>query len=400
MQSIFSIKPIPEIRFGAGCLADLPDMILARGSRVLLITGAESFTSTARWKDLALLFEQFDIRYILERISGEPSPQAVNRIVERHGAKDIDVVVAVGGGSVLDGGKAVSAMVPVWKGRLDETIDIDVTEYLEGVGTCMPDGRKIPFIAVPTTSGTGSEVTSNAVISRVGSSGFKKSLRHSNYIPNAVVVDPELTLDCPAPVTINCSLDALSQLVESYLSDKASRFTDDIALGALERIRGSLMKVCRGQASIEDRSNMSYGAMISGITLTSAGLGAVHGFASVIGGMFSIPHGVVCGTLMAEANRLTLQRLRDVGESSAALEKYGRLGKLFSRVEGRSREYYQDSFIRYLQAITDELQVPPLSKFGITIDDLAGIAEKSGCKNNPVMLDDEDKQQLLISRLE
>ena len=173
-----------------------------------------------------------------------------------------------------------------------------IINYLEGV-ELNPPGSTVSFIAVPTTAGTGSEATKNAVISSIGESGFKKSLRHDNFIPDIAVIDPQLMLSCPETLTAACGLDAIAQLLESYVSSKSNPITDALAFDALTKaIPAFEVAVKDGHKNLEARASMAYGALISGITLANAGLGIVHGFASPIGGFFDIPHGVVCGTLL------------------------------------------------------------------------------------------------------
>ncbi|MBM9604939.1 iron-containing alcohol dehydrogenase [Desulfopila inferna] len=385
----FSLKPLPRIYFGPGKIVDLTELVVSFGNTVLFIIGKESFGKSPFWAELRQSIAARGISFHVEHISGEPSPQSIDAITGKYRKFNINAVAAIGGGSVLDSGKAVSAMLATSGSVLD---------YLEGVGTREPEGRKIPFIAVPTTSGTGSEVTSNAVISRVGKDGFKKSLRHDGYIPDVALVDPALTLACPPRLTANCAMDAFSQLVESYLSTKASPFTDDLALGALRKVKKSLTSVHLNGGNIEDRSNMSYGSLISGITLANAGLGVIHGFASVIGGLYPIPHGVVCGTLMAAGNEVTLHKLRKSGDFSGALRKYAKLGKIFSDRERGSDEYYQDSFIADLQIITATLGMELLGDYGISSKDLSAIAEKTGSKNNPVVLERDELEEILSKR--
>ncbi|MEE4242145.1 MAG: iron-containing alcohol dehydrogenase, partial [Desulfopila sp.] len=376
MDINFSSAPIPRIIFGTGQIYSLPAIVAAYGSRVLLLLGSASFQKTPQWVKLQQLLAEGGNVVWVEHIHKEPTPECVDEISGRYRNEKLHVVVAIGGGSTLDGGKAVAAMLACSGG---------VTQYLEGVGHISPTGTKLPFIAVPTTSGTGSEVTCNAVISRIGSNGFKKSLRHQNYTPDVAVLDPALTSTCPQEITVNCAMDAFSQLVESYLSSKASPLTDDLALGAIKRIRTSLAALCRGDGDIGDRSKMMYAACISGITLTNAGLGIVHGFASAIGGLFPIPHGLVCGTLMAAANEVTLCRLREEAESGrAALKKYVQLGRLFSSREKAGDTYYQDSFIAMLHQLTSAAKLAVLGKYGVREDDLDTIIQQSDCKNNPV----------------
>lgn len=390
MSETFSIKPLPQILFGAGRLKELPATMSKYGNTALLLTGDSSFARTTHWSILQESLASTDIHVFLEKISEEPTPEIIDSLVKKYHLGGVEVVIAIGGGSVLDSGKAVAAMLP--EGQ-------PVTQFLEVVGDSPPDGRKTPFIAVPTTSGTGSEVTSNAVIRRTGENGFKKSLRHQNYIPDIAIIDPLLTLECPQRLTIHCAMDAFTQLVESYLSVKASAYTDDLILGAIHKIRQSLLPVCHGGGEIDDRSNMSYAALISGISLDNAGLGVIHGFASVIGGLFQIPHGVVCGTLMATTNEVTLKKLRRLDMDSVALAKYASLGRIFSDKTEMSIDYYQDFFVDELKRFTQELQIDLLSQHGITNADVETITRLTDSKNNPVELTRNELQEILIERI-
>ena len=180
----------------------------------------------------------------------------------------------------MDAGKAISAML---------TQEGSVKDYLEGVGHKHPSGNKVPFFAVPTTSGTGSEATKNAVLSEIGPNGYKKSLRHDHFVPDLAIVDPDLTLSCPPGLTAYSGMDAFTQLLEAYVSTKAHPFTDALCEKALELLSGSLLQAYQDGENIEAREAMSYAAWTSGIVLAQVGLGVVHGFASAVGGMFDNP---------------------------------------------------------------------------------------------------------------
>ena len=340
-------------------------------------------------QDLQSSFKKSGIKYHHFIISGEPTPDNIDQAVNDTGKDKTDVVIGIGGGSVLDAGKAISAML-----YKNDTVQ----DYLEGVGYKKHPGTKIPFIAIPTTSGTGSEATENAVISRVGEKGFKKSLRHENFVPDIALVDPELTLGCPGDITAASGMDCFTQLTEAYLSFKSNEYTDALALEGLKAVESSLINVCRDGTDINARTGMSFAALTSGICLANAGLGVVHGFASSIGGLYDIPHGILCGTLMAPANELTVKKLKKGYGSQEALVKYTQLGELFLDVKGKSEDYYIDGFVGYLHHLTEELQLPGLKKFGIRENDLELICRITDCKNNPVKLDTSDLMEILLER--
>lgn len=386
----FSLHVPPRILFGPGRLSDLGEIIQRFGRRPLLVLGGASFESTDHCRTLLATFRKQGLSPRTVHIGSEPSPELIDGIVADQEDTARDMVIAIGGGSVLDGGKALAAML-VEKGP--------VLRFLEGVGTEQPSGGKLPFIAVPTTSGTGSEATANAVVSSVGVNGYKKSLRHDRYIPDLALIDPALTLSCPRRLTVACGMDCFTQLVEGYLSTHGSRPTDTLALDGIRAVYRSLETVCRDGDNLEARTDMSYGALLSGIVLANAGLGTVHGFASAIGGFFAVPHGVVCGTLMAPANRLTVKNLRRTGGNPAALDKYAILGRECSRATARSDSWYQDFFIDELSRLTDELQIPGLDEMGIGRDDIAKIIAQTGNKYNPARLSPEELTEILLARM-
>lgn len=390
MLNSFSFAQSPNIIFGVGKISLLPNQVKQFGKKVLLITGSSSFTTSEYLPLLQQSFEENNITCYVYSISREPSPQVIDEAVSSFKENEIDVVVAIGGGSVLDAGKAISAMLP-----LNESVKV----YLEGVGTGKGhSGLKIPFIAVPTTSGTGSEATKNAVLSEIGTYGFKKSLRHNNFVPNVAIVDPLLTLNCPRNITASSGMDAFTQLLESYLSTNSTDITDALAYSGLQKVKDHLLESVFNGQKIEARIGMAYGSMISGITLANAGLGTVHGFASSIGGYFDVPHGVLCGTLMGIANRVTIKKVfkESVGW---AIDKYSEVGKLFSGAEGKTNAYYIEYILSLIDEYTEKLELPKLSEFGISQDDFPRIIAETENKNNPVKLDKEELWEILENRL-
>ncbi len=391
MVSSFSFKTFPQIIFGSGKLTELENILCRFGSHPLLVLGNRSFAKSGHHDVLRKIFSRLDIQVHTVHVDSEPTPAIIDSIVADFCQGEVDLIIAIGGGSTLDAGKALAAM-------LEE--GGEVSRFLEGVGTEIPSGRKLPFIAIPTTSGTGSEATSNAVLRSVGRQGFKSSLRHDNFIPNLALVDPILTLSCPPKITVACGMDCFSQLVEGYLSTNSSSLTDVLALEGIRAIHRSLRTVCSDGDNLSARIDLSYAALLSGIVLSNSGLGTVHGFASALGGLFAIPHGEVCGTLMAPANALTLKKLRKNTDDHPALAKYTQLGRIFSSRRNKTDIWFQDFFIENLERLADELDIAKLSKYGVTSADITKIVEKTGNKYNPAQLAKEDLANILYSRIE
>jgi alcohol dehydrogenase class IV len=390
MVKPFQFSRLPRILFRNGMISELASIARKYGNKILLVTGKNSFLNSVQSEQLFHSLKKNGIGYEIFSVSGEPSPDLIDQAVKRFDSEAINLVVGIGGGSVMDSGKAVSAMM--YRSE-------SVAEFLEGVGNKEHPGTKLPYIAIPTTSGTGSEATKNAVISQIGKDGFKRSLRNDNFVPDIALIDPELTLNCPAEITAASGMDCFTQLAEAYLSDKSNQYTDALALEGLKAIKTSLARSFKDGKNIEARSNMSFAALTSGICLANAGLGVVHGFASSLGGMYNIPHGLICGTLMAVSNEVNIRELRYQGNNDVALKKYALLGKLFSNKSRQTDEYYQDSFISYLHNLTQELQLKGLQEAGFEEKNIGIVCSGTELKNNPVKLADENLQEILYRRL-
>ena len=385
----FSLVTPPQIVFGPGKVSTLPTLLPQFGSRPLMVLG-RSFAAGEHWPVLEKALVGSGLALATVEVSGEPSPELIDGIVANRRYLHSDVVVAIGGGSVLDSGKALAAML-VEKGRVER--------FLEGIGSQQPSGRSLPFLALPTTAGTGSEATANAVLSRVGTGGFKKSLRHRRYCPDVALVDPELSLSCPQALTIACAMDCLSQLLEGYLSSRSTPPTDALAREGMEAALRGIGAIIKGNLGLETRCQLSYAALLSGIVLANAGLGTVHGLAGAIGGLFAIPHGLVCGRLLAPCNRLTLAKLRHQAPQHPALKKYAELGRLSSNRDGGDDAWYQDAFIAYLEELSNRPDLPGFSAFGMRAEDIPAILAEGGNKNNPLPLDGEELRQILLTQL-
>ena len=388
----FIFARMPEIHFGAGMLSRLPALIALRGKRGLLVTGSSSFRRSTHCERLMAALDAAGITVFQVSVSGEPSPAFVDETVARYRSESLDWVVSIGGGSAIDAGKAISAMLPSGD---------SVVEYLECKDTRKHDGRKTPFIAIPTSSGTGAEATKNAVLSDIGRSGYKSSLRHDQFVPDIALVDPELTLSCSPEVTAACGLDALTQLLESYVSIKASPMSDALALSGLEHVAaGFLPSVENGANDIDARGHMAYGAMLSGVTLANAGLGVVHGYAGPLGGFHPIPHGVVCGTLIGEATRMTIEELFKAPEQNQlALRKYAKAGAVLARKHPVSLQHDCDLLVSTLTEWIERTRIPRLGRYGIGEADFAAILDKTNGKNSPAALSREQMAAILKARL-
>jgi len=235
------------------------------------------------------------------------------------------------------------------------------------------------------------------IITQTGRGGFKRSLRHDNFVPDLAIVDPELTLSCSPATTAASGMDCFTQLTEAFLSDKASEYSDAIAVEGLKSIKTSLLRSYNDGSDIEARTGMSFAALSSGICLANAGLGVVHGFASSVGGLYDIPHGVICGTLMGKANEVNVRELRKRPDN-LALKKYIFLGKLFIDESGKTDDYYIDGFVDYLNNLTSELNLPGFRQYGVDEADLSGICKSTECKSNPVTLNSDQLFEIISAR--
>ncbi|HTP57269.1 MAG TPA: iron-containing alcohol dehydrogenase, partial [Spirochaetia bacterium] len=318
----FTIESPAVIHFGPGSLQKLRDVVQravpdedpARPLRVLLVSGGTWLSSSGWVEKVRQLLPAMDIR-ILSCRTGEPSTETIASLREDAGDFSPAVILAMGGGSVLDSAKALSSLL-MHGGP--------VKRFLEGLADSVPvPGPGIPWIAVPTTAGTGAEVTKNAVV-RLSDIGVKRSMRSPYLLAHAVIVDPELTVTQPTRVTGIAGLDALTQLVEAYVTPKSNPFVKSLVEGAFDPMIRSLEGLSAHPQDVELRGAASYGALISGIALANAGLGAAHGFAAALGGMFEVPHGLACAVSLPhvlEANAGAIQQS---------------VGRLTSTVRGRN----------------------------------------------------------------
>lgn len=390
----FSISRLPRIIFGRGVCTQLAELLESYGRRVLFVIGARHLQSSSNWVEIQAELRAAGFSLCVFEIDGEPSPELVDHAVRTFRAKQIDVVVGLGGGSVMDAAKAIAGLLKPGNSIMD---------YLEGVGPELPYcGPTTPFIAIPTTAGTGSEATKNAVLSTHGKDGFKKSFRDEKLVAEIALVDPELLSTCPPQLVAANGMDAFTQLLESYVSIKANRFTDALACSGMKAVRDSLLVWhLDGENAHAAQAGMAYAALLSGITLAQVGLGSVHGLASPLGAFFPIPHGVVCGTLVAEATAMNIRVLTERGNKDTLL-KYAQIGRMLVRNIHLDDEEALAELVNTLNRWTEEMRMPRLAHYGVTRSDLPRIVENSrgsSMKTNPVLLTDEEITEILHKRL-
>ena len=391
----FYIARLPRITFGSGSLQQLARLTASYGQQVLLVTGSHSLRASYAWSRLCADFDAFGIHSLELQVEGEPSPALIDDAVLRFRGCGIDVVVGIGGGSTLDAAKAIAGLLKPGNSVLD---------HLEGVGSEKPYcGPSTPFIAVPTTAGTGSEATKNAVLSVAGATGYKKSFRDERLVPEHALIDPDLFATCPPALIAANGMDAFTQLLESYVSLNANALTDALAWSGMEAASGALMTWYEQGADAKDaQAAMAYAALLSGITLAQVGLGSVHGLASPLGAFFSIPHGVVCGTLVAAATEINLQALRQRCPESAALHKYARVGRLLAGDNTLTTAASHDALLAVLRDWTTRMHLPRLAEYGVTLTDFPRIVSNSrgsSMKTNPVTLTDGEIEAILRRRV-
>jgi len=388
----FAFAATPHIHFGQGSASKLPELAAAYGHNILLVTGNRSFDDSPACQRL---LAQMQATLSCERyiVSGEPSPKVIDAAVQQFSGQGFDCVVAIGGGSVVDAGKAIAGLLQGQGSILD---------FLEGIGSAVYAGSTMPWIAMPTTAGTGSETSKNAVISDVRADGFKKSFRHASLVASHIILDPELTLSCPPEVTAACGMDALTQLLESYVSKKSNPMTEALAWSGLVRIRQALPAAFADGDDIAARSDMLYAASMSGLTLANAGLGSVHGLASPLGAFYTIPHGVVCGTMVAEACRINIDAMKAREPANPALAAYARVGRLLSQNQGLNDEQAHTALIQQLDEWIAVMAIPKLASFGVHSSEIPLIrAHISGGSmgTNPIVLSDDEIACLLRARI-
>jgi alcohol dehydrogenase class IV len=383
---MFEFATATRIVFGAGAVREIGGIARTYGRRALVVTGKDQ----SRAKRLVAELEKDGLESVLFSVAGEPSISTVTEGVKHAKVEKCDLVLAFGGGSAIDAGKAIAAML---------TNEGELLDYLEVVGRGKPITRQsAPFIAVPTTAGTGSEVTRNAVLASPEHK-VKASLRSPLMLARAAVIDPELTHDLPAEITASTGLDALTQVIEPYVCARSNPLTDSLCVEGIRRATRSLRRAFENGQDAGAREDMAIASLFGGFALANAGLGAVHGFAGPIGGMFPAPHGAICAVLLAPVMEANIRALEQRAPQHQALARYEEIARITNnRGTARARDG-----VEWVRRLVSDLRVPPLRTYGITDTDVPEIVEKatqaSSMKANPIVLTKAELEEVLNSAI-
>lgn len=379
---MFEFATANRIIFGKGAVNKVGEIAPSFGQKALVVAGSGSVPMDG----LLGILKLAGIKYELFRVGKEPDVPTILAGLELARSSRCEFVVAYGGGSVIDSAKAIAALM---------TNPGSLMDYLEVIGR----GQKIPnqaapIIALPTTAGTGAEVTRNAVIS-VPEQHVKVSMRSPKMIPTVAIVDPELTITMPPSVTASTGMDALTQVIEAYTTRKANPLTDVIAKEGIIRGARSLYAAYQDGENINAREDMVLTSLFGGLALANAGLGAVHGFAGPIGGMFDAPHGEVCASLLPYVIKANVEKISQLEDMDALIDRYQQIACL---VTGDPRATIQDG-VAWIANLADKLKIPGLHDMGIQKEDFPRIIEKSivssSMQKNPVNLDESTLHAIL-----
>ncbi len=378
----FDFQTAQRIVFGSGVAAHLPQLARGYGERLFMVTGSDS-DDVHR---VSAALESEGLTVARRSIQGEPRLNEMMALVQELRALECQLVIGMGGGSALDSAKALAALAANPGDPLD---------YLEVVGKGLPfPNDPLPVIALPTTAGTGSEVTRNAVLG-IPEKGVKVSLRSPKMLPVVALVDAQLTLSLPPALTASTGMDALTQLIEPYVSKRANAFTDMFCEAGIRHSVRSLRTAYRDGSHLSAREDLAFASLLSGLALANAGLGAAHGFAAPIGGMFAAPHGAVCARLLPPVCRVNIHAGQRRSDSGVVLARYQRIA---SWLTGNERALPLDG-VDWLDALCADLNIPRLREYGIRQSDFQALidsaAQASSMKANPFVLTPGELGQIL-----
>ncbi len=383
----FAFAAPDRIIFGPGRAREVGELAKPFGTRALTIADRDRTRVASVLESL----ETAGISSVPFEVTHEPTTELVREGVERAREAGCDMVIGIGGGSVIDTGKAIAALLTNGGVPLD---------YLEVIGRGQPiTKRSAPYIAIPTTAGTGAEVTANAVLASP-EHRVKVSLRGALILPRVALVDPELTHSMPPEVTASTGLDAFTQVLEPYVSQLSNPITDTFCREGLWRAAESLLRAFEDGSDPEAREDMSLVSLLGGLALANAKLGAVHGFAGVLGGMYShAPHGAICGRLLPYVMEANVEALGSREPENPALSRFDEIAAILT---GDFDTTAADG-VAWVGALCATLGVPGLATYGVAETDFPEIIDKtqrsSSMKGNPIKLTDQELARILAQAL-
>jgi alcohol dehydrogenase class IV len=382
----FEFATANRIIFGAGTLDEVGPIAAEMGNRALVVTGR----SASRAAPLLDILAAGGIEVTTFQVPGEPTTDTVRAGTQQARGSGCSVVIGFGGGSALDAGKAIAILL---------TNGDDPLDFLEVIGRGRPlTNPPVPYIAIPTTAGTGTEVTRNAVLASP-EHRVKVSMRSPMMLPRLALVDPELTYSMPPEVTASTGLDAFTQVMEPFVSKVANPLVDALCREALGRAARSLRRAFDHGDDPNAREDMAIVSLFGGLALANAKLGAVHGFAGPLGGMFEAPHGAICARLLPYVMMANMQALRNREPENPALERYAVIARILTRNEGVTA----DEGVAWVRQLCDALHVPPLVTYGLSEDDFPSVVQKasgaSSMKGNPIQLTNQELTAVLAQAL-
>ncbi|NIS82267.1 MAG: iron-containing alcohol dehydrogenase [Anaerolineales bacterium] len=382
----FEFATANRILYGPGTSNEVGTIAVGLGRRAIVVIGK----SNDRAQPLIDLLDQAGVACFTFNVSGEPTVEEAREGTQIARTEKCELVIAIGGGSALDTGKAISGLL---------TNGDDPLDFLEVIGRGKPlTQRAAPFIAIPTTAGTGSEVTRNAVLASK-EHRVKVSMRSHLLLPSLAIVDPDLTHSVPPSVTASTGLDALSQVIEPFLSHRANPLVDSVCREGMIRAERSLRRAYHDGNDATARQDMALVSLFGGLALANAGLGAVHGFAGPFGGMFDAPHGATCAALLPAVMEVNLRALKERDSDNPLLRRYDEIATILTGREGAMAE----EGTAWLEALCEELKVPGLAEYGLTGEDFPPLIEKasrsSSMKGNPIQLAAHEMEEILTKAM-
>ncbi|MDR2520065.1 MAG: iron-containing alcohol dehydrogenase [Eubacteriaceae bacterium] len=390
----FSLKLPSFIDFGWGSANNLPIHVKKFGKNALVFTGSQSLYDSGIADNIFSSLKESGVLFDAIKTQGEPSVSSIDRLVQMlrsdYDLTKYDAIVAIGGGSVIDAAKAVSAMI---------FESGSVERYIENVGSASLSGKTMPLIAVPSTAGSGSEATSSAIIAKPGENGFKSRLSHLSLMPQVAIVDPFLTITLPKETRTHCIIECLVQILEAYTSREANSYTDALLVDALGFLAANMRKAVSEQESVsaDVLERLSYAALLSGMGAENSSIAAQHSIFHAIGSLYGIAHSAICSAILYPTALINMRKVQMLEPESTTTAKFAMVGSIFSHMaydENKHHVLLRAASQSLLKMSTD-FALPKLRDLGIPKEDFYKIASSTVQEGNPVQLAETEIIEIL-----